>query len=84
MLRVRGFYDGTKVVLLDSLPIQPHTTIEMLIVDSAIDVEQVYWQCLIDQGLIKEIRSQPIDEQPFEPIPVAGTPVSQTIIEERR
>jgi len=84
MLRVRGVYDGTKVVLLDSLPIRPHTTVEMLIVKPTIDAEQVYWQRLIDLGLIREVRLQPTAEQPFEPVRVTGTPISQTILEERR
>ncbi|MGA9350851.1 MAG: hypothetical protein WBW48_18895 [Anaerolineae bacterium] len=84
MLRVKGVYDGTKVVLLEPLPIPPHTTVEVLIAEEPIDTERVYWQRLIDQGLIKEVRSQPTSEQPFEPIRVTGTPISQTIIEERR
>jgi hypothetical protein len=46
--------------------------------------EKIYWQQLIALGLIKEIRPLPADEQPFTPVRVIGTPVSQTIIEERR
>ncbi len=84
MLKVKGVYDGAKVVLLDPLPIPPHTTVEVLIVGETTDTEWIYWQRLIDLGLIKEIRPQPAAEQPFEPIRVTGTPISQTIIEERR
>ncbi len=84
MLRVKGVYDGTKVVLLDPLPIPSHTTVEVLIVEETTDAEQVYWQRLIHLGLIKEVRPQPTDEQLFEPIRVTGLPISQTIIEERR
>jgi len=84
MLKAKGIYDGTHVVLFDPLPLLPHTPVKVLIVEQTIDTEQVYWQCLIDLGLIKEIRSQPTDEQPFEPVRVTGMPISQTIIEERR
>ena len=48
------------------------------------DTEQVYWQRLVDLGLIKTVRPQPTDEQPFEPVHVIGVPISQTIIKERR
>ena len=84
MLKVRGIYDGTKVVLLDPLPVPPQTAVEVLVAEQAIDAEQIYWQRLVDLGLIKEVRSHPTDEQSFEPVRVTGTPVSQTIIEERR
>ena len=51
--------------------------------ESPVDKETAYWQQLIDLGLIRTIRSklEPVD---FSPVSVAGTPVSQTIIEERR
>ena len=84
MLKVKGIYDGEKVTLLDPMSIPPHTTVEVLVVEQAMDAEQVYWQRLIDLGLIKTVRSQPTDEQPFEPVCVTGAPISQTIIEERR
>ena len=84
MPKVKGIYDGTNVVPLDPLPIPPNTIVEMLITEEALDAEQVYWQRLLDLGLIREVRPQPTDEQPLEPIHVMGTPVSQTIIEERR
>jgi hypothetical protein len=84
MLKVKGVYDGTKVVLIDSLPIPPHTMVEVLIVEDTIETERAYWQRLIDLGLIKEVRPRPTAEQPFEPVRVTGAPISQTIIEERR
>ena len=51
--------------------------------EAPVDKETIYWQQLVDLGLIRTIRSQlePVD---FEPLPVTGAPVSQTIIEERR
>ena len=84
MLKAKGIYDGTNIVLLDPLPLSPHTTVEVLIVEQTTDMEQVYWQRLIDMGLIKEVRPQPTDEQALEPVRVSGVPISQTIIEERR
>ena len=84
MLKVRGIYDGEKLVLLDPVPIPPHTTVEVWIAEGSLDAEQVYWQHLIAQGLIKEVRPSSTDVSPFAPVHVAGAPVSQTIIEERR
>lgn len=84
MLKVKGIYDGARVVLLDPLPVPPQTAVEVLVAEQAIDVEQIYWQQLVDLGLIKEVRSHPTDEQSFEPIHVTDAPVSQTILEERR
>ena len=84
MLKVKGVYDGAKVVLPNPLPIPPHTTVEVLIAEQTIDVELVYWQRLIDLGLIKEVRPHATDEQPFEPVRVTDIPISQTIVEERR
>ncbi len=84
MLKVKGTYDGEKIVLLAPLPLAPNSTVEVLIPEQAVDMEQVYWQRLISQGLIKEVRPQPMDECTFTPVHVTGAPVSQTIIEERR
>ena len=84
MLKVKGIYDGTKVVLLDPLPVPPQTVVEVLVAEQAIDAEQVYWQQLVDLGLVRKVRSLPANEQSFEPIQVTGAPVSQTILEERR
>ncbi len=84
MLKVKGIYDGEKVTLLDPLPIPPHTPVEVLVVEQTMDTEQAYWQRLVDLGLIKTVRPQSTDEQPFEPVHVTGILISQTIIEERR
>ena len=84
MLKVKGIYDGTQVILSEPLPLPPNSTVEMLILDSSTDVEVVYWQQLLDLGLIKKVHPQPTKERVFTPVQVTGAPVSQTIIEERR
>jgi hypothetical protein len=85
MLRVKGIYDGTKVVLLEPLSLPPNSPVEVVILEQqATDPEQIYWQRLIGAGLIKRVRPQPVKEQPFVPVRVIGEPISQTIIEERR
>jgi hypothetical protein len=84
MRRVRGIYDGSKVILSEPLPLPPNSTVEVLILESPTGEEAVYWQQLLSQGLVKEARLQPIEEQPFTPARVSRAPVSQTIVEERR
>ncbi len=84
MYKAKGIYDGTNVVLLEPLPIPPDTPVEVSVVEEPLDVEQIYWQKLVELGLIRQVHPQPGDEQPFVPIQVTGRPISQTIIEERR
>jgi hypothetical protein len=84
MLKVKGIYDGEKVVLLEPLPLPPNSAVEVLVSEQAIDMEQVYWQRLIGLGLIKEVRPRPTDDRVFTPVRVTGAPLSQTIIGERR
>lgn len=84
MLKVKGIYDGTKVILSEPLPLPPNSAVEVLILTPSTDTEAIYWQQLRGQGLIKETRLQPTEEQHFTPVHVTGTPISQTIIEERR
>ena len=80
MLRIKGIYDGTKIVLLEPVSLLPNTPVEVLIPEQ----EQAYWQQLIELGLVKEVRTPPIEDQSFTPVRVTGDPISQTIIEERR
>lgn len=80
MVKVKGIYDGTKIVLLEPVTLLPNTPVEVWIPGK----EQLYWQRLIELGLIKEIRSLPETDLSFTPIRVSGIPLSQTIIEERR
>jgi hypothetical protein len=80
MLKVKGIYDGTKIVLLEPVSLLPNTPVEVLIPEQ----EEIYWQRLVQLGLIKEVRSLPTDESPFTSVRVTGAPVSQTIIDGRR
>ena len=80
MIKVKGIYDGSKVVLLEPVSLQPNTPVEVLIPEN----EQIYWQQLNELGLVKEVRSQLIDDTSFKPVKTIGKPISHTIIEERR
>lgn len=85
MLKVKGIYDGARVVLLDPIALQPNTAVEVLIPEASLDAESLYWQRLRATGLITMTRAQ--RQQPRQappPIRVNGEPVSQTIIDERR
>ncbi len=84
MIRVKGIYDGTKVILLEPVALPPDTKVEVLIPEAANEPEQAYWQRLVELGLVKEIRRRPAAYKPFTPIQVSGIPVSQSIIDERR
>jgi hypothetical protein len=84
MYKVKGVYDGKKVVLVEPLPIPPDTSVEVLVTEEALDLEQAYWQQLIERGLIAKVRLLPLDEEPVSPVHVTGRPVSEIIIEERR
>ena len=46
--KVKGIYDGAKVILLEPLAIPPHTPVEVWITEGTLDAEQVYWQRLVD------------------------------------
>jgi len=84
MLRVAGVYDGKSILLHEPLPIPLHATVEILVAEEPINLEDLYWQRLVELGLVKLARPQPARESAFAPIQVVGAPVSQTIIEERR
>jgi hypothetical protein len=84
MLRVRGVYDGSKITLLDPVSLAPNTPVEVLIPESAEDMEHYFWQRLLEVGLITAVRPHPTEDSPFTPVPISGEPISQTIIEERR
>ena len=84
MLKVKGVYDGTKVVLSEPLPLPPNSPVEVIILEPSTERENAYWRKLLDMGLIKSIPPRTRQELDFRPVPVTGDPVSQTIIEERR
>ena len=80
MIKIKGIYDGSKVILLEPVSLQPNTPVEVLIPEK----EQIYWQQLNELGLVKEVRAQLINDTSFKPVKTTGQPISQTIIEERR
>jgi hypothetical protein len=84
MYKVKGVYDGKKVVLLEPLPIPPDTSVEVSVTEEALDLEQLYWQQLVERGLIAKVRPLPLDEEPVSPVRATGRPVSEIIVEERR
>ena len=85
MNKVRGIYTGSNIILLDPISLPPDTEVEVLIPDvESENQEALYWEALKSQGLIREIRPLPKEEEPFEPIAISGKPMSETIIEERR
>jgi len=84
MLRVKGIYDGSKVILLEPVSLPPNTAVEVLIAEMPDEAEREYWERLLALGLVTEIRHRPRVDTPFTPIPLRGIPISQTLLEERR
>ena len=84
MLKVKGVYDGTKVVLSEPLPLPPNSPVEVLILEPSEEQETAYWQKLLDMGLIKRILPRAGSEIEFSPVTITGEPISKTIIEDRR
>lgn len=84
MLKTKGIYDGTNVILSEPLPLPPNSAVEVLILELSTDAEAVYWRKLLETGLIKEIRSRSARDTTYEPVHAVGEPVSCTIIKERR
>jgi hypothetical protein len=58
MLKVKGVYDGSQIILLDPIALQPNTAVEVLVTESAVNAEQLYWQRLRAAGFITTIRAQ--------------------------
>ncbi|MDQ4078744.1 MAG: hypothetical protein M3220_21190 [Chloroflexota bacterium] len=86
-MRIKGIYDGEKVVLLEAISLSPNTVVEVIIPDEATPGEDAYWEMLAELGLVVAQNSTPTSgegEEDFTPIMVEGEPLSQTIIEERR
>jgi hypothetical protein len=81
---IRGIYDGSAIHPIEPLGLPADTIVEILIPEPVEDAEQRFWQRLIELGLITDVRHGIVADEPFEPIPYSGAPVSQTIIDERR
>ena len=85
MVKVKGVYDGAKIVLLDPVSLPPNTAVEVLIPDPSTEPERAYWLRLTELGLIKEVRAVLSGERPpYTPVDAPGDPLSRTIIEDRR
>jgi hypothetical protein len=86
MVRIKGVCDGKHVRLLEPVHLVPDTPVEVLIPESAGEEsrEQAFLERLIKEGLLLAQGVSWPEEAPFEPVPIEGSPLSQTIIEERR
>jgi hypothetical protein len=84
MLRIKGIYDGQKVVLTEPISLPPNTAVEVIVAEPEIAREQLYHQRLVNLGLLKERPEVAFEATPYTPVSVSGTPLSQTIIEDRR
>ena len=71
MLKVKGVYDGERVILLEPVTMPPDTKVEVLIPEVNGESEQSYWQRLIELGLVREIADAP-NRKPFTPIQILG------------
>jgi hypothetical protein len=87
MIRVKGIYEGMYVRLLEPVALAPDTVVEVLIPESTTEQGQEYefLRRLVAEGLLASGGPMlPSEEEIFEPVPIRGIPLSQTIIEERR
>ncbi len=86
MIKVKGIYEGTCVRLLEPVALAPETVVEVLIPEGAKEQGQEYefLRRLVEEGLLASGGPMlPSEEETFEPVPIRGIPLSQTIIEER-
>ncbi len=84
MLRVKGTWDGEKIVLVEPLPVPAQTPVEVLVAESAEDDEQQYWDLLAELGIVLEHRTGVSPAEDAALIHIDGEPLSATIIRERR
>ncbi len=89
MIKVRGIYEGTHVRLLEPVVLAPNTPVEVLIPEGGIEQrqEQAFLRRLVERGLLAPewlMSSSREEGEPFNPVPIQGAPLSQTIIEARR
>lgn len=88
MIKVRGVYEGTHVRLLEPVALARDTPVEVLIPEDAVErrQERTFLRRLVEEGLLAPmgLTRSPREEEPFDPVPIQGALLSQTIIEERR
>ena len=84
---VQGIYREGMIELLEKIDVKEGTKATVTFVEkstlSSDDEEIELLQRWLEQGLIRSIPDQEIDEEEFEPILVKGKPVSEIIIEDR-
>jgi len=78
MLKVKGTYEGGRIVLVEPLPVPPQTTVEVLVPHANGDGEREYWRRLSEAGLVLETRSCQMARKDFTPIAISGEPLSAT------
>jgi hypothetical protein len=90
-MKVKGIYDGTSVILLESVSLPPNTEVDVEIPEETItesvevvEAEARFRAELIRSGLVLNPSSKPTSVPSFDPIVVEGEPVSETIIRNRR
>ena len=86
MKKIKGIYDGNCIQLLEPISLKPDTVVEVLIPEQDEEVkEREFLEYLKKEGLLKDVKIiKQEEEEPFEPVPIRGAPLSQTIIEDRR
>ena len=80
---VQGIYSGGAIELLEKVDVKEGTKVAVTFVEASKlsddDEEMELLQRWLEQGLIRSIPDQEIDEEEFEPILVKGKPVSEII-----
>lgn len=91
VIKARGIYDGEHIRLLEPLDVPPNTEVEVLAPEPPAarltdpERDDAYWDALIASGLIRERPPRrKAAPRAFQPVPIDGQPISQTIIENRR
>ncbi|MBI1299029.1 hypothetical protein GC175_29210 [bacterium] len=86
-IRIKGIYNGKTIDLLEAVTIPPDTEVEVLVpetVPTRKERLQQQMQDLINSGVLTHAAVDRPRELDFQPVTIAGKPVSETIIEERR
>ncbi|MCB0114395.1 MAG: hypothetical protein KDD84_09905 [Caldilineaceae bacterium] len=86
-IRVKGIYNGKTIELLEAVTMPPDTVVEVLVPElepTRKERLQQQIQDLVDKGVLTHAAMDRPRDLDFHPVTVAGKPVSETIIEERR
>ncbi len=83
-MRIRGVYDGEKVLLLEPVSLTVNTEVEVVIPEEDEEKDDIYWSKLTELGLVTPVPVRNSADEDFAPVEVRGEPISQTIIDRRR